>query len=123
MAYSSLFSVGSAKGAEAERPGYFGERHDAYKVLIGQVAEQLSVEDLKAVCWHVDAPAKLRSGSALEVLEYLQKAGRFSERVVQFLSDLLEKVGRVDLREKVDAYSLQYGENKIVALQHYVYRY
>lgn len=92
---------------EAE-PGYFRERHDAYKILISQVAGQLGEEDLKSIFWHIDASPKLRSGSALELLESLQRIGNYSETNVQFLSELLRKVGRMDLMGSVDHYTEQY---------------
>ena len=85
------------------------ERHDSYKTLVGHVAEQLSEEDLRNIFWYVDAPEKLRTGPALDVLESMKRQGKFSEFNVQFLSDLLKKISRIDLMDKVDLYSQQYG--------------
>lgn len=107
----SVYSSNSGV-SEAEPGSYFYQRHDAYKALISQVAGQLGAEDLQSIFWHIDASPKLRNGSALAVLEYLQRAGRFSERNVQFLSELLKKVDRVDLMSTVDDYTVQYGKLK-----------
>ena len=90
--------------------GHFRERHDAYKTLISRVAERLSPGDLRSIFWYIDASPKLRDGSALDVLEYLERAGKFSEKNVQNLSQLLKEIERVDLMEEVDQYSLHYGE-------------
>lgn len=90
--------------------GHFRERRDAYKTLISRVAERLSSDDLRSIFWYIDAPPKLRNGSALDVLEYLEMAGRFSEKNVQNLSQLLKDIKRVDLMDEVEQYSLHYGK-------------
>ena len=86
-------------------------RHDAYKALISLIAEKLSAEDLRSLEWHVDAPPKLRTGSALDLLENLQRQGKFSEQVVGNLSELMKKINRMDLMERVDQYKCQYGKS------------
>ncbi len=92
-----------------ERLGCVRERHDSYKTLVGHVAEQLTAEESRSIIWHVDAPPKLKDGSALDILEYLERQGKFNELNVVFLSKLLERIGRNDLMEKVNTYSQDYG--------------
>lgn len=88
-----------------EQPGY-----SSYKTLVSHIAEQLQADDLRSIFWYIDAPPKLRLGSPLDVLEYLERAGQFSERNVVQLSSLLKEIKRVDLSSKVDSYRVQFGE-------------
>jgi hypothetical protein len=103
-AYSSCASLNQ------ERLGHFREKRDAYKSLISRIAERLSPDDLRSLFWLIDAPPKLRNGSALDVLENMEMAGQFSERNVQQLSHLLDKIKRIDLMNEVDDYSMHYGK-------------
>lgn len=93
-----------------EQLGYSREKRDAYKTLVNHIAEQLQADDLRSIFWYIDAPPKLRLGSALDVLEYLERAGQFSERNVVPLSNLLKEIKRVDLSSKVDSYRVQFGK-------------
>ena len=61
--------------------------------------------------WYIDAPETLRVRSALEVLEHLQRLGKFSEKTtVQYLLDLMKNIKRIDLMKEVETYSHNYGE-------------
>lgn len=100
----------SSASLSQERLGHFREKHDAYKTLISHIADRLSSADLRSVFWYIDASPKLRTGSALDVLEYLEMAGHFSERNVEHLSHLLKEIKRIDLMNEVDSYSLHYGK-------------
>lgn len=93
-----------------ERLSYFKEKHDAYKSLISLIAEQLSPEDMVCLFWYTDTPPDLRGSSALEVLEHLQRLGNFSEKTtVQYLSQLMKDIKRIDLMKEVDSYSHNFG--------------
>ena len=97
-----------------ERLSYFKEKHDAYKSLISRIAEQLRPEDMPSLFWYTDAPPDLRGCSALEVLEHLQRLGKFSEKTtVQYLSQLMKDIKRIDLMKEVDSYSHNYGKFKL----------
>lgn len=99
----------SVCSSSQERLGLFREKNDAYKALISHIAERLRAEDLRSIFWYIDAAPKLRDGTALDVLENLEMVGKFSRRNVQYLSNLLKGIQRVDLMERVNNYSLQYG--------------
>ena len=101
-----------------ESPSFFKEKHDAYKSLISSIAEQLRPEDLGNIFWYTDAPPDKRSNSALEVLEHLQRLGKFSEKTtVQYLSQLMKDIKRIDLMKEVDSYSHNYGKFWLAGVQ------
>ena len=96
-----------------ERPRYFKEKRDAYKSLISRIAEQLRPDDMTHLFWYIDAPETLRGRTALEVLEHLQRLGKFSETTTVQLLDLMKNIKRIDLMKEVEAYSHNYGQQEV----------
>lgn len=105
-AYSSAFTATSM--SLEQQLELSKRRHEAYKTLISQVADQLREEDMKNIFWQMSTPPKLRTESALNVLEDLERLDTFSERNVHRLSKLLKNINRIDLMNKVDDYNQQY---------------
>jgi hypothetical protein len=77
-----------------------------YRKLITAISEQFNEEDLLRTVGLYDVPRNF-SSTPLETLKYLIKIRMFSEFNMEPLVDLLRRINRCDLIEKVEAFQEQ----------------
>ena len=85
-------------------------RTHAFKSLVSDVAEHLDNKDVKNICWQMDAPNSMQEKTALEVLTWLVKHGKFSEVEVRPLAELLKDIHREDLTGRVETFWEEFGK-------------
>ena len=87
-----------------------GDRYQAYKTLIQDLANHLGKEDVAAIAFNQNLPDSMKQHSALEVLSQLERQGLFSHVKIQPLAELLKGIHRNDLVGKqVEDYRRHFG--------------
>lgn len=94
----------------SEAPSYCHEDiYKAYKLLITSVADDLHDEDVSKIVFVQDLPQN-QSWKALDVMQCLEKRGKFSCYEIEPLEQLLKDANRCDLVTKyVTEYKRLYG--------------
>lgn len=84
------------------------DRYTTFKKLIIRLAAKLTVEDIRAIVYMEDLPEDFKTLSALEVLQKLERSGKFDYTFVSNLLDILKSIHRVDMVNCVDEYRRKY---------------
>ena len=121
-----MASHASEESSSIPSEQYYRDRHSAYKKLLADLAQHLGPENVKVIVFNCGLPESMKQSSALDVLDYLDKHGKFSPTDIQLLAELLKDAYRNDLvNDYVDRYRLKYGTAKYACphaiLEPYVY--
>ena len=111
----------SEEGSGFPSERYCRDRHSAYKKLLADLAQHLGPEDVKVIVFNCSLSESLKQSSALDVLDYLDKHGKFSPTNIQPLAELLTDAYRSDLvNDYVHRYRWKYGTTKYNVMDPYV---
>ena len=88
-----------------------GDRYQAYKTLIHDLADHLGKDNVAAIVFNQNLPDGMKQLSALDVLSQLERQGLFSHLKIQPLVELLKSIHRNDLVNKhVEDYRRHFGK-------------